>query len=301
MSLSSVVDLLIKYHVNVLSSDSSQVAALVHYISTLSNEKRAGLKLNKIIYTSEILTAAQRMQIRNVLGPNLRICSLMASAESGPWAVDNPEITGSDSSPGQVARFLYDTRTMLLEVLPADKEDNRVQNKPLSDGEKGLIVQTSLSRLRNPLVRYNTGDIGSLHSLSPEAKSKVPESYWPHLKILEFYGRDSRFSFDWDGEYMDFAHLTALLGEADMQVLQWQAILDKLEDTLESTLEFRLLCTVNQLDDAKQHLVEKLKTFFHVYPVNEHRFHIVFLDSLDGFERSKTGRKIVKFIDRYTI
>ncbi|EFY84256.1 hypothetical protein MAC_09701 [Metarhizium acridum CQMa 102] len=294
-----VIRLLIKYHINVLTGDSSQVAQIIHRISALPQESRALLRLDKIIYTSEVLTAAQRAHIKTVLGDNVKICSIMGSAEAGPWALSNPDLTGQEAHTSE-ADFIFDTRAMLLEVLSPSSQDGDSDPEPVPEGQQGIVVQTSLSRLRNPLVRYDTGDIGSLHPLPAEAQGLVPEEYWPFLRVLRFQGRDRRFSFDWDGEYLDFVDLTALLNDEECGVLQWQVILDKLEPSLESSLEIRLLRSPPNLKLlSEQDLGERIRTFVHAYSANEHRFRLVFVADLDGFERSSTGRKVIKFIDRY--
>ncbi|KAJ8128226.1 hypothetical protein O1611_g5410 [Lasiodiplodia mahajangana] len=99
MPAAQVVALLAKYHVNVLAGDSSQVTQIVHHISKLSKEERDKININKIIYTSEMLTSAQRAHITHTLG-QIKICSLFASAEAGPWAASNPDLTGHSADFG---------------------------------------------------------------------------------------------------------------------------------------------------------------------------------------------------------
>ena len=299
MPPTDVVRILSDYHVNILSGDSSQVVQIVHRISSLSHEKQARIKIQKIIYTSETLTTAQRAHIRAVLGP-VTICSIMGSAEAGPYAVSNPEITGTDASEGY-EDFVFDTRATLIEILPMSSSSAQDSNpEPLPQCELGVIVQTSLARLRNPVLRYITGDIGSLHPLPEHAKALIPAADWPHLRVFRFRGRDRRFSFEWDGEYIEFQGLATLMNNAECGILQWQVILDKMESSLEASLEIRLLCLPR--DDSllsEAALVHRIETFFHVYPGNSHRFQLVFLDSLAKFDLSSTGRKVIKFIDRF--
>ncbi|KAF2968959.1 hypothetical protein GQX73_g4599 [Xylaria multiplex] len=279
MPAAEACTLLAKYHVNVLTGDSSQVIQLVHHISTLSPEERDQIKLDKIIYTSEVLTPAQRAYIRQVLGP-IKICSMFASAESGPWTASNPDMTGNATLAGSTD-FIFDTRAT-----------------PLPDGEQGMVVQTSLARLRNPLVRYVTGDVGSLHPLPDHARARLSESDWRHFRVLRLVGRDRRFSFDWDGEYIDFEDLAALIN-AESAILQWQVILGTMEPSRESSLEVRVLRAAGDDDSSREAFVNRLTTFLHVYEMNSHRFRLEFVQDMDGFERSTTGRKVIKFIDRY--
>ncbi|KAI0873049.1 hypothetical protein GGS24DRAFT_491062 [Hypoxylon argillaceum] len=274
MSATEVVQLLVKYHVDVLTGDSSQVTQIVHHISSLSQEERRRIK----------------------------ICSMFASAEAGPWTASNPDITGSNNILGSVD-FIFDTRTTLIEIFPysCNQTDSSISD-PLPEGEQGIVVQTSLTRLRNPLVRYVTGDIGSLHPLPDHARTLLSETDWQHFRVLRLVGRDRRFSFEWDGEYIELEGLTSLM-EAEHAVLQWQVILGTMESSKESSLEIRVLCaTVNQDEHPllpQEAITTRLTDFLHVYDLNCHRFRLKFVGGMDDFERSETGRKVIKFIDRH--
>ncbi|KAL6875920.1 hypothetical protein HDV57DRAFT_502453 [Trichoderma longibrachiatum] len=293
-----VAKLLAKYHINVFAGDSSQVVQMVHHISTLPEEERALIKLDKIIYTSEVLTSAQRAHIMETL-KDVKIYSILGSAEAGPWAASNPDVTGRVSTTSE-EDLVFDTRAMLLEVFPSSLAPGDVNVEPLPEGESGMVVQTSLSRLRNPLVRYVTGDIGSVHPLPESSRERIPAEDWPYLRILRLQGRDRRVSFDWDGEYIQFEDMAALLNNEECGVLQWQIILDKLEPSLESFLEVRLMCSPRTSRVLSQEaLVDRIKGFLHVVSTNEYRFKMTFVDALDGFVRSTTGRKVIKFVNRY--
>lgn len=299
MPAAQVAALLTKYHVNVLTGDSSQVVKVVHYISTLSREERDKINIDKIIYTSEMLTSAQRAHIKSILG-QVKICSLFASAEAGPCCASNPDLTGHIAGESS-ADFIFDTRTMLIEIFPtACKQDDGLTYDPLPEGEQGMVVQTSLTRLRNPLVRYVTGDIGSLHPLPDHARNRLSETDWRYLRVLRLAGRDRRFSFDWDGEYIEFEGLAAIMN-AESSVLQWQVILGTMAQSKESSLEVRVLCAARDDEDflARQTIADRVTAFLHVYDMNRHRFQLKFLENMDSFERSVTGRKVIKFLDRY--
>ncbi|KAG8362117.1 hypothetical protein FVEN_g340 [Fusarium venenatum] len=292
---SETVDLLKQFNVNVLTGDGSQIMAVIHYISTLK-EDRDKIKLNKVIYTSEVLTVAQKAHIYNVLGP-VKICSVLGSAEAGPYGVSTPELTPSE--PGTIYNdFIIDTRMTLIEILPIDYAENKDIPVPdlLPEGETGVIAQTVLTRLRNPVVRYVTGDVGSLHPLPEQTRSQIPQSDQPYLRILRLHGRDRRFSFMWDGFDTRFDNLATLLSEEQYGVLQWQVILSKMEPSLEAFLEIRLLC--KQDETCRQAALARLNTFLNIYPPNAHKFKVTFVEGLSGFELSKTGQKVIKFIDR---
>jgi phenylacetate-coenzyme A ligase PaaK-like adenylate-forming protein len=311
-----VIRIVTQYHVNVLTGDTSSMVRMAHHISTLPPAEREKIKLDKIIYTSEPLTPAQRAHIETVL-PHVSICSVLGSAEAGPYAVTcqlseqnaltengdhTPAVNGTVNGVNGVngvntayQDFVIDTRLVWIDILPKSvNEGDRIATS-LPNGQEGLVALTSLSRLRNPLVRYMTGDVGSLHPLSPHSAPLVPEADRPHLCILRLRGRDSRFSFDWDGNYIEFRRVESLMNNPEYQILQWQIIREKMMPSLETRLEVRLLCAV---DADRQRIEKMIKVFLHVNQENDHCFRLVFVNRLEDFERSSTGRKTMKFVDR---
>ncbi|KAF7904799.1 hypothetical protein EAF00_002133 [Botryotinia globosa] len=301
MPPAEVVQSLANYHVNALTGDGSQIVQTVQHISMMAKEDRERVVLNKIIYTSEPLTGPQRVFIKSVLG-DVMIFSIMGSAEAGPWAISSPKLTGEQNVTEITTDFIFDTRSMLLEIFPTSVSDDiaPLVSKCLPQGEKGLIVQTSLQRLRNPLVRYITGDIGSIHPLPDTAPVVDPEFDRKFLRILRMQGRDHRFSFKWYAAYFEFQRIEAFMRERQYGILQWQIILDRLDDTPQASLEIRLLRSPPRDDIfSVQTLTERLESFFLIIPENKHLARIVFLDNLDGFERSITAGKVIKFVDRW--
>lgn len=306
MSMPDVLQLLIQYKVNVLAGYSSQVINLVNHLAALPQEERDKIHLDKIIYTSEVLTGSQRAHIRATLGDKIKICSMFASAESGPWALSNPDLTGDRTTAS--SDFVYDTRTMVVEIFPSsvalESEDATAATPaPLADGETGMIVLTSLCRLRNPLVRYVSGDVGSLHDLPEGVQHLVAEGDRPLIRVLRLEGRDRRFSFDWEGQYIEFSNLTRIVEDPSYGILQWQAIVQNKPDEKEGlrpSLEIRMLpSTATRGNEALlQGMIDRIKNLIALAPSNKHRFIPVFLENTDGFETSKTGGKVIKFINR---
>lgn len=306
MAPEDVIELIVQYHVNVLTGDSGWMVRMAHHISTLPPAEREKIKLDKIIYTSEPLTAAQRVHIEAVLAP-VSICSVLGSAEAGPYAAtcqlseDNVPNLNGDHEPAvnntntTHQDFVIDKRLVWIDILPASVSEGDSISASLPHGQEGLVCLTSLSRLRNPLVRYMTGDLGSLHPLSPHSAPLVPEADRPHLCILRLRGRDSRFSFDWDGNYIEFKKVEALMNDPQHEILQWQIIREKMMPSLETRLEVRLLCSIGA---DRQKIEKHVKLFLHANEENSHCFRLVFVDRLEDFERSSTGRKTMKFVDR---
>ncbi|KXG51202.1 uncharacterized protein PGRI_067740 [Penicillium griseofulvum] len=298
MEAAEVVHALINYRVNVLTGDSTQIINIVHHISTLPAEQRSEIGITKVMYTSDLMTATQRAYISKTLGA-VKIVSILGSAEAGPYAISNPDLTGHCACSAR--DFVFDTRTMLIEIFHPSAVDEDSSGpfggKPLPEGEQGIIVQTSLQRLRNPLVRYITGDVGSIHAMP---KAAAEESELKHLRVLRLGGRDRRFSFKWYGEYFNFDEIENLMQTEGSGVLQWQVILDSFDSSPQSTLEVRMLrAAAGEGVLETETFVEMVNTFFYVFPENQQLFKINFLDSLEGFEKSSTGNKIIKFVNRF--
>lgn len=299
MTPEEVTSALAHFHVNVLSGDGSQVIRVVHHIATLPASQRKQVKLDKIIYTSEPLSPAQRAYIIATLG-KVKICSILGSSEAGPWAIANPDLTG-DQEPGTMD-FVFDTRTMLIEVLaPSALDGDAVVrgSEPVPDGTPGIIVQTSLQRLKNPLVRYVSGDIGSLHPLPGAAAAVIPQDELEHLRVLRLHGRDVRFSFKWYGCYFEFDNIVPLMQSEEWGILQWQVVLGSLESSPQTTLEIRIFrSSASDTAASVTELLVALEGFFFLQSENRHLFRVAFLEDLTGFDRSSTGGKIMRFVDK---
>ncbi|KAJ5750751.1 hypothetical protein N7533_007779 [Penicillium manginii] len=300
MPPTEVAKYLAEFHVNVLTGEGAQVVQIIYHISMLPGNYRNRINLEKIIYTSEPLTSPQRVFIQSILG-DVKIFSILGSSEAGPWAINSPDLTGEHGLTGSSTDFVFDTRSMLIEIIsPSNVDDAAQSDQTLAPQTKpGLVVQTSLQRLRNPLVRYNTGDIGSVHPLPDTASAIVPEADRKHLRVLRMNGRDHRFSFKWYGCYFEFDKIESFMQANEFGILQWQIILDKLATTPQATLEVRLLRRPQAGVISDEDVIDRVRAFFIVFPENEHLVRIVFVDDLEGFERSVTARKIIKFVDRW--
>lgn len=301
MPPADVAKALADYHVNVLTSDGCQVIQVVQQIAMMEQVDRDRICLNKIIYTSEPLNSPQREFIKSVLG-DVKILSILGSSEAGAWSISNPDLTGKHGIVNGCVDFIFDTRHILIEIFPLSVSESVPPSDltALPDGEQGIIVQTSLQRLRNPLVRYITGDIGSLHMLPEDAQSKIPGADWEHLRVLRMQGRDQRFSFKWYACYFEFDKIESLMQTEEYGILKWQVVLDRLQDTPESTLEIRLFrCHPRENIVSDEELKQRLGEFFAFFPENAHLSRIVFLNDLEGFERSATAGKIIKFVNRW--
>jgi len=286
---------------NVLAGDTSQIIHFASFVDSIGVGKE--LRVLKILYTSEPMTRIQKSYIASVFAhetsTQIEFISLLASAEMGVWAVGNFAITGPQVDDS--ADFLYDSRHMLVEILPLDydiKAANRTYPCALEEDKLGLLTVTSLQRLRNPLVRYLTGDIGSVHQLPAASKSRIGELA-DYLRILRLSGRDTRNSFTWEGEYFEIEGIKNLMSDPAWGVVRWQIILAN--DILvpgRISIELRMMRAREQNYQVSQEIIiGTLRDFFRVDQLNASLFQVT-LSSLDNFIRSVSGSKIVLFVDR---
>ncbi|KAK6334664.1 hypothetical protein TWF718_010112 [Orbilia javanica] len=299
------IEHIINLGVNVFAGDGSQVLAFANLVASLPAERREKVRINKVIYTSDALNRDQRKLVSSVLGA--KIYSVNGSCEAGAWSAANFSITGEPDEDG--VDFIYDTRMMVVEILPAlllEEGGAGGEIRSVPDGEKGILVQTSLSRLRNPLVRYVTGDMASIQPLP--ATDLIPKKVAQHLRVIRLYGRDRRFSFKFYGEYFEFHKIKAFIqGQKGWGILQYQIILDNLPEKETLILTIRLyrsdpnaLLPGDEDLVPNEEIVKALKFWFVVFKENgnEDDFKVEFVKDLDGFERSKTGNKVMNFVDR---
>ncbi|HEY9722702.1 MAG TPA: AMP-binding protein [Oscillatoriaceae cyanobacterium] len=107
-----------------------------------------GLKIEKVFYAGEHLYEEERRFLRERLG-----CRVIASAGYG--AVDTGLMGYQcEAATGSVHHVLADH--VYLEIVDPETF------APLPDGEEGLILVTNLDRTRQPVIRYNIGDLGRM-------------------------------------------------------------------------------------------------------------------------------------------
>ncbi|KAJ6098411.1 hypothetical protein N7499_002785 [Penicillium canescens] len=302
----AVVESLIQFRANAVAGDVSQLLQLANYLTILGSEQKKEISINKLIYTSESMTVSQREFLISVFG-EISICSVIGSAEAGPWGISSTALMGI--SEGNYTDFIIDKRTICLEVIPFSGTSREApkpscsltscaEHVPL--GQPGLLVQTSLQRLRNPLIRYLCGDVGSLHPMTPEILAKLPSQHTEHYQLVRIYGRDQRSSFTWYGEYFNFKAVQSFMRNEQWNIVQWQIILQH-ADPKETgiILEVRVL---RGLHEAEKHaseevLAAKMRKFFWVFDFNRELFSLRFVLESGEFLRSKTGRKVMQFVD----
>jgi phenylacetate-coenzyme A ligase PaaK-like adenylate-forming protein len=304
MPLEKVALTITEFGVNVVAGDAGQLVQLAQYVVGLPHAQKHTLQtqINKALYTSEPMTPAQRSFLKSVFS-NVAISSVIGSAEAGPWGVSTSEMTES-ASQHNYEDFLYDDRLMHLEILPSSILDpdhtDKNSTAPVPNGEKGLMVQTSLQHLRNPLVRYICGDVASFHPIPASIQCQLTPQDASHLRVARVYGRDRNISFDWYGEYFEFPVVQRLFQTESWGILQYQVIRRYHEvDTQEISvvLEIRLLRDSGAGKISDLELAREIKLFFYVFKCNEELFELKLLPDYSGFMRSTTGRKVMNFVD----
>lgn len=288
---------------NVLSGDTNQLVRFASYVETAG--LGGSLRMRKILYTSEPITGLQKSYLESVFGiegHTLLISSLLGSAEMGVWAASNFSITGPQSE--NSVDFIFDSRHMIVEVLPFDADLNQDDMKypcTVEFDKPGLLVVTSLQRLRHPLVRYLTGDVGSIHKLPSSTASKI-KGEAQYLQILRLQGRDMRHSFSWNGEYFDFSNIKNVMSNPAWGILRWQIILSTGDsDPNSEHVEVRLMrisaengrCLV-----PREQVILELKQFFCAEDMDPSLFNVEIVTSSDVFLKSDSGNKIITFVDK---
>lgn len=102
--------------------------------------------LKLCIVTSEMLFKDDRELLEQVMG--VPIINEYGSSETGLIAIENP-----------AGLMAINTATLFVEVVDH-------QNKPVVDGTVGKILITDLFNKAHPFIRYEIGDIGSIHSIN---------------------------------------------------------------------------------------------------------------------------------------
>ncbi|KAF8529928.1 hypothetical protein BDD12DRAFT_663380, partial [Trichophaea hybrida] len=211
----AVLEAVHRFRPNTLASTSSRMLQFAQHVSTLPENERVVIR--KIIYTSEPLLPSREKYLQSILGVET-ISSIYASAEFGPCFASPPARMGEKTT--AYREFIFDKNVVVVEVVAEDGTviaDSLAMGPSDGWGQVGEIVITSLCRFRNPLVRYQTGDIGSLqpfHGTNESAKDYL----WLHL-----YGRSTAKSVTISGEYFDVKELeNHVFNKPEYGVLDWQ-------------------------------------------------------------------------------
>ena len=214
--------------------NSSSEAAFLGYASTFDSlksyfQKNGSSLVNKrkikgIISNGQILFDETRESMEEAF--DCRCYSRYSNEENG--------ILGIDGVENNV--FLLNEAHYVIEILKMNR------NEPVKEGEVGRIILTDLYNHAMPMIRYDTGDIGSITYLKQGNSTK--------RAINNFGGRKMDMIFDCDGNVV-YPHVIAEHFEHFPEIKQFQII-------QESKKQYRL--RVNTEEKILNH--EKLKDIF---------------------------------------
>jgi len=162
-------------HIEILTGYSSVIYNLARYIISQRDTPTAfGVK--GVLCFAEPLFPKMRDTIQNVF--NCPVLSRYSNQECGVLAYECPTCN----------RFHLNTASYFFEILELDRD------KQTTPGTSGRIVVTDLYNYAMPMIRYDTGDIGSM------GRSNCSQFATPILQSLE--GRKLDCVYDTAGRWM---------------------------------------------------------------------------------------------------
>jgi phenylacetate-coenzyme A ligase PaaK-like adenylate-forming protein len=280
-----------QFRPNTLSATSSRMLQFAQHVSTLPEHERVTIR--KIIYTSEPLLPAREKYLQSVLGVET-IASIYGSAEAGPCFASSPAKIGVQTT--SFREFVFDKTIVVVEIV-GDDGTVIADSLGMSEGwgQVGEIVITSRCRLRNPLVRYQTGDLGSLQPFHGTDNGELD------YHCLHSHGRNSAKSWTVNGEYFDIKELeNTIFNKSEYGVLDWQVVIEPVpveerEDGMAvDGLEFRVV-SKRRLDDKT---LDRLRQDVVDNTVGSQVRVLMRRTEYEGLERGSLARKVMKVVDR---
>lgn len=162
-------------NLSVLLSYASTYDALALYIK--HNEVKIKAEVEGIISTSEILHDYTREVMMDYF--NCNMFSRYANMENGILGQDAPEHPNT---------FILNEANYIFEIISFDSDE------PVEMGELGRIVLTDLYNYAMPMIRYDTGDIGTFKIINKNGVEK--------LAITNFGGRQIDMIYDYNGNFV---------------------------------------------------------------------------------------------------
>jgi len=313
-----------RFGANTIAAPSSRLLQFARYVYGLrrEGEEESGFRLKKVLFTSEPLSKAQEAFLKEALEVEV-LGSIYGSAEAGPWGGAIPHKIAGDresreDAPGAQAprSFVFDRRQIVVEIIDPEGNVLDASTNPRPEGgeEKpavGEIVLTSLTRFTNPLVRYRTGDFGSLHSFlslaeTEEILKETPEAA-DYLIGITMHGRDTNTSFFLGTGYIDTIELDRrVFAKPEWDVVEWQVILYHHTDEEMKAAASAGVCV--RTEGAEFRVVRKSdksppvgyeeKLEQALAEVNEGAEMKVNVVGYDGLEKGRMARKVIKIVDR---
>lgn len=158
----------IKEHVGETHAVLGYVSALeqvVHYCEKHGIDD-LGAKFSSVITMSESLNIETKEKLEKLF--NCPVVSRYSNLENG--IIAQQEVNGDGS-------FLINTASYYVEILDLERDEI------LPEGHKGRIVVTDLYNYAMPMIRYDTGDIGSMY-IAPNGKKYLKTVEGRKLDVL---------------------------------------------------------------------------------------------------------------------
>ena len=217
--------------------NSGSESTILGYASTYSSLKnyfdRNGCasvnkaKVKGIISNGEMILDDTRETIEKAF--NCRCYSRYSNQENG--------VIGQDDTENNI--FLLNEAHYIVEILKMDTDE------PAEKGEVGRIVLTDLYNYAMPMIRYDTGDIGSIKYLKQGDITKKT--------IDDFGGRKRDMIFDCKGNHL-YSSVLSIGFDQFPEVRQFQFI-------QESPVQYRIKINTSNEFKGKDELVKWLKDF----------------------------------------
>ncbi len=219
------------------------------------------LRFEHLIFGGETLQEHKAEFVRSTLGIK-RISGIYGSAESGIWGYQPDDL--------ELHCYFYPPEIMHIEILEPD-----------ADGF-GKMVLTNLVRKRNPLCRYDCGDIGRIKTMNYRGQQR---------QVLEFKGRAEN-SFFVGSEYFWLSDFK----EPFEHLLDYQILISFDEEQKRDRIKFRLVAPDQSfIDTSKEkiegqirNIVQSLDSWFTT--------DIEFVE-MSSLRRSSTSQKVVRIVD----
>lgn len=170
----------------------------------------ASYSIKGVITSSENLSEQQREIMKKAWG-DIGICSRYSTEEFGVLACQY-EAGGN---------FLINSLNYHIEILKIDSDS------PCNEGEIGRVIVTDLHSFANPLVRYDTGDLGLLDCIEKD-------NFGSLLAFKSLSGRGVQVIVTPSGEVKYPLYLDTIMESFEESILQYQLIQETKND-------FRLL------------------------------------------------------------
>ena len=168
-----------------IHASASNLVAVLDYIERMGVAQSRLSSVKTIITGGEAVPAALRSGLERAFGPQCTVYAKYSNEEMGIFGMDI----------GQDTPYILNWADYVFEILAMDGDE------PVEEGELGRIVITDLYNFATPMIRYDTGDIGSLVTLEP--------GLWPVMDNLSGKRRD--LLFDTRGNSISGPAITNLL------------------------------------------------------------------------------------------